>query len=54
MEAKDGRMRSISEMLIGMNTIKLNSYQNFFERKVDSIKLFIYSNFRYKLKEKLK
>jgi hypothetical protein len=34
MDAKDGRMRTISEMLIGMNTIKLNSYQNFFSKKV--------------------
>ena len=31
---KDARIRSIDEMLYGVKTIKVNSYQSFFAEKV--------------------
>lgn len=34
MNCKDARMRSINEMLYGINTIKQNGYYGFFSKKV--------------------
>jgi hypothetical protein len=34
MEARDQRIRTVNEMIFGINTIKQNSYYDFFYKRV--------------------